>query len=209
MPALKNAKHEKFVQAYMRGKHEGNAARCYKEVFGTNNRTSAYKLLHRADIVCRINELRKQVEDLHAVATERAIEELAISKERIMAELARMGFANMLDYIRPKANGTVTVDLAALDRDKATAIQEVTVDAIETDDGPRAFRVRFKLCDKRAALIDLAKLAGFYAEAPANVNIIAGAVIDRPPQETFKQWEARRLLELKPATNGKGNGHTH
>ena len=45
-----------------------------------------------------------------------------------------------------------------LDRDKATAISEVVVDVVQDGKGEGADtvkRVRFKLADKRAALVDL------------------------------------------------------
>ena len=46
----------------------------------------------------------------------------------ILTELARIAFANMLDYLRVGDDGHVEVDLSRLNRDKAAAIQEVVVD---------------------------------------------------------------------------------
>jgi len=183
MPALKNPKHEQFCQAYMHGKNAGNASACYAKIYGKSPATpqKGYKLISKAHIVTRLAELQAAVTEIQAEATERAIEELGISKQKVMEELARMGFANILDYVVPQPNGTVRVDLSALERDKAAAIQEVTVDAIEVDGEAKAFRVRFKLADKRAALVDLSKLAGFHVNEPT-LNLHAHvAFVDKPP----------------------------
>ena len=47
----------------------------------------------------RIRELKAELQMIEAKATERAIDKLAVTKESILAELARIGFANMQDYV--------------------------------------------------------------------------------------------------------------
>lgn len=212
--ALPNPRHEGFCQAYIRGEHAGNGSAAYKLAFGTKSAKAAgvgaSKLLKKAIIRQRLNELQGQVAEIEAKATDAAIEKLGITKEKVLTELARMGLSNMLDYVQPQADGTVKIDLSALERDTAAAIQEVTVDTFvegRGDDAQAVRRVRFKLCDKRAALDSLAKLAGFLlAErmpgADQNINInVKAELVDRPPRETFKQWEERRKREL--ANKGK------
>ena len=101
----------------------------------------------RDKIVRRIRELQAELQTIEAKATERAIDKLAVTKESILAELARIGFANMLDYVQPNAAGGFAVNLPALSRDQAAAIQEVIVD-YETrggDDKTDVKRVRLKL----------------------------------------------------------------
>jgi phage terminase small subunit len=107
------------------------------------------------------------------VRVDKAMERYAVTKERIVGELARMGFANMLDYMTVQSDGHPYVDMTALNRDTAAAIVEATVDeytvppeAGEPDDAaPRPVRkIRVKLADKRAALVDLAKLKGMMVE---------------------------------------------
>jgi phage terminase small subunit len=91
---------------------------------------------------------------------------LAITAERVLAELALIGFANMLDYIGVTENGDARVDLSKLTREQAAAIQEVTVEEFTERTGENggrkpAFanghRTKFKLSDKRAALVDLGR----------------------------------------------------
>jgi phage terminase large subunit-like protein len=84
--------------------------------------------------------LVRRARTIEAKATERAIERLAVTKENVLAELAKLGFANMLDYVQPTAEGDVVVDLSALDRDKAAAVQEVVVDTYQEGRGERLAR---------------------------------------------------------------------
>lgn len=89
------------------------------------------------------------------------LEKLDITAEKVLRELALLGFSNMLDYISVGSNGAIKVDLSKLTRDQAAAIQEVTVEEFtertgEDEYGKPSFenvkRVKFKLNDKRGAL---------------------------------------------------------
>jgi phage terminase small subunit len=170
MPVLANLKHEAFCQAMVSGATSGNVSASYATVYNKNAMTASVKnagsRLHRRDkIVRRIRELKAELQTIEAKATERAIDKLAVTKESILAELARIGFANMLDYVQPGAAGGFAVDLSALSRDHGAAIQEVIV-AYQTggDDKTEVKRVRLKLADKRAALVDLGKHLGLFVE---------------------------------------------
>lgn len=125
-----------------------------------------------------------------AVAIEAGMKERSqrtrITADAVVMELARIGFANMLDYMTVGADGDLMVDLSALDRDKAAAIAEVVVEDFKdgrTKDARECRRVKFKLIDKRAALVDLGKHLGMFRETgvvaapsvgPVNCIILAG-----------------------------------
>jgi phage terminase small subunit len=96
----------------------------------------------------------------------RRFADMASDKQAVLAELARMAFANMLDYVRVDPAGHADVDLSRLDRDKAAAVDEVIVDYADARDGEQrnVKRVRFKLTDKRAALVDLGRHLGLFSE---------------------------------------------
>jgi len=92
---------------------------------------------------------------------------LEITKERIVDELAKIGFANMLDYMRAGPDGDPYLDFSGLTRDQAAALSEVTVEDFKDGRGEDARdvrRVKFKLHDKKGALVDLAKMLGFIVE---------------------------------------------
>jgi phage terminase small subunit len=186
MPILANLKHEAFCQAMVSGATAGNAQASYAAVYNKNAmtasvRSAASRLHWHGKIVRRIRELQAHLQTIEAKATERAIDKLAVTKESILAELARIGFANMLDYVQPNAAGGFAVDLAALSRDQGAAIQEVIVEyqTGRGDDKTDVKRVRLKLADKRAALVDLGKHLGLFVER-RHVTTEHG---DRPTEE--------------------------
>ena len=108
---------------------------------------------------------------IHAEATKLAIERSAITKERVAVELGRIGFANMMDYMRVGPSGDPVLDFSKLTREQAAALIEVTVDDYLEGRGKEArevLKVKFKLADKRAALLDIAKLFGWIVERREN-----------------------------------------
>lgn len=108
-----------------------------------------------------------------------------IKVERILEELARIGFANMLDYVSIGQGGDANLDLTALSRDNAAAISEVVIDTHNARDGKDTVvvrRVRFKLLNKRAALVDLGKHLGMFKQCADRADEIGAR--DSPPVET-------------------------
>lgn len=192
MPALSNPKHEAFCQAYASGENAGNALACYSIIYGkdrqkSGTRASAWRLNHNASICKRVADIQQQNATIETKAVAVAIEKLAITKERILSELAKIGFANMLDYV--EVNGRdITMDFSALNRDQAAAISEVTVDTYmegRDDDAVEVKRVRFKLGDKRAALVDMGKHLGMFVDRVA-VTDARYAISDEPPSP--EEW---------------------
>jgi hypothetical protein len=85
----------------------------------------------------------------------------------LAAELAKLGFANMADYMRANPNGDPYLDFSQLTRDQTAALQEVTVEYYvdgRGEDARNVKRVRFKLADKRAALVDLGRHLGIFRD---------------------------------------------
>jgi phage terminase small subunit len=108
-------------------------------------------------------EIAEKVE----AAQERLAAKLDVTADDIARELHRCGFANMADYMRVGRDGDPVLDFSKLTRDQAAALAEVTVDDYldgRGDDAREVRRVKFKLVDKRASLVDLAKLLGFWKE---------------------------------------------
>jgi phage terminase small subunit len=90
-------------------------------------------------------------------------ERTEITAERVLIELAKLGFANMADYMTAGLGGDPYLDFSALTRDQAAALQEVTVDTYVEGHGDEARdvkRVKFKLADKRAALVEIGRHLG-------------------------------------------------
>jgi phage terminase small subunit len=90
-----------------------------------------------------------------------------VTADRVVAELAKIGFANMADYLKANPGGDPYLDFSALTRDQAAALQEVTVEDFKDGRGEDARdvrRVKFKLADKRAALVDLGRHLGLFVD---------------------------------------------
>jgi phage terminase small subunit len=107
------------------------------------------------------------VQDELSKQQSKVAERLEITKDRIVDELAKIGFANMLDYMRAGPEGDPYLDFSGLTRDQAAALSEVTVEDFKDGRGEDARdvrRVKFKLHDKKGALVDLAKMLGFVTE---------------------------------------------
>ncbi len=94
-------------------------------------------------------------------------EKLEVTKDRIVEELAKIGFSNMLDYMRAGSDGDPYLDFSNLTREQAAALAEVTVEDFKDgrgEDARAVRRIKFKLHDKKGALVDLAKMLGFMVE---------------------------------------------
>lgn len=127
-------------------------------------------------------------------------EKHGITVDRIVCELAKIGFANMKDYMGIGVDGLPRLDWANLSRDQAAALSEVTVEQVglvehqDPDDEERSVtaapvrKVKFKLADKRASLVDLGKHLGMFTE---KVNLtVTGNLADR--LEDLRKRRARR-----------------
>lgn len=73
-----------------------------------------------------------------------------VTADAVITELAKIGFSNMQDYVGESFS---VQDVQKLTRDQAAAIQEITVDGD---------KIRFKLADKRAALVDIGRHLGIF-----------------------------------------------
>jgi len=149
MKALENPKHEIFAQQVTRGKNynQAYAIAGYKE-----NDGNASNLAARPEVAARIQELK-------GVAAARA----SVTAERVLAELARIGFADITEAVRIEDGRVHLVDTSKLSPDIVAAISEIR----QTRDG-----IAVKFHDKRAALENLGKHLGLFKEnIDLNVNV--------------------------------------
>lgn len=162
MPVLKNHRWEKFARELAKGK---SAIEAYEIAGFKPHRSSASKLQHAANISQRVSELLQQERQKDARAVEIAAQKLAITKEAVLSELAKIGFANMADYMRAGPNGDPYLDFSNLTRDQTAALAEVTVEDFKDGRGDNARdvrRIKFKLHDKKSALVDIGRELGMF-----------------------------------------------
>jgi phage terminase small subunit len=108
---------------------------------------------------------RPRVKAAIAAALAERAAKLEITAERVLRELALLGFANLRDYVTPEADGTARLDLSALSRDQAAAIRELTVEEVTTGQGAAARtarKVKVRLADKKGSLELVGKHLGLF-----------------------------------------------
>jgi phage terminase small subunit len=158
-------KQAKFLKIYLANGRNG--ADAYKTAYDTkmspqNCSVEANKLLRNPKIAPYVERAEERLE----VGLERAIESYGVSRERNVAELARMAYANMADYTRLVGSERVT-DLSQASRDQLAALQEITVEDFTEGRGEHkrdVRRVRVKLHDKKAAIAELNHMNGWVIE---------------------------------------------
>lgn len=178
MPVLTNAKHEIFAQEVAKGKtaSEAYVLAGYKENDGNAARLNGDE------------RIRGRVDEILNSAAQKA--ELSIAK--VLDELGKVGFANMLDYIRIGEDGLPYTDFSSLTREQAAAIGEIQVDTVteyESGDGgekkPIVVRkVKFKLAPKTPALDLLGRHFGAWKDRVEHTGKDGGPIKTEDVSET-------------------------
>ena len=164
MPILKNPKRELMAQALAKG---ATALEAYKRAGYAPESGNARRLRCEPEVAARVEELLA-----------RGAERTTVTIQRVVEELAKIGFANMLDYVTLGPDGDAFLDLSSLTRDQAAAISEVIVADYKDGRGAKARdmrKIKFKLHDKKAALVNLGNHLGMFkskaeAETPQVVK---------------------------------------
>lgn len=153
MPILPNSRHERFAQELAKGSSIGAA---YVAAGFKAHDSNASRLSRKEQVRARVDEI------LAAGATQ-----AGVTVQRIVEELAKVGFANMHDYMRVGPDGNPVLDFGRLTRDQAAALGEVTVEDFRDgrgEDAREVRRVKFKLHDKLSALEKLGKHLGMFSD---------------------------------------------
>lgn len=142
-----------FTTEYLNSGNGRQAA--IKAGYAVNNAAiAADHLINKPWIASEITKVQEQRRQRHEVTADRVIE-----------ELGKLAFANMADYMKPTPSGDPYVDFSTLTREQAAALSEVTVESYYDGKGPNSReikRIRFKLHDKHAALLSLARHFGLF-----------------------------------------------
>jgi phage terminase small subunit len=174
---------EKFALAYVEC---GVAADAYmqtaeRKCTRTNATVRACELMKRPAVKARIEEIRRTREQqLH--------DKFLITKERILQELARIGFADIRKAV--KWNGEV-IPSEALDDDTAACIAEIT----QTQHG-----MKVKLHDKMRALDAMCKHLGMFTE---KVEVTGKDGNPLVPENASSREMARAILDIFREAQGE------
>lgn len=167
-----NAKQKRFIEEYLIDLDA--TAACVRAGYApTGANTQGPRLLQHSKIKVEIEKRIKK-----------RSERTEITQDMVVQELAKIGFANMADYMRPGPDGDPYLDFSNLTRDQAAALIEVTVEDFKDgrgEDTRDVRKIKFKLADKKSALVDLGKHIGMW---PNNAKLdVKVSYEDRPDEE--------------------------
>lgn len=101
------------------------------------------------DIACENLAKPYIKEAIDSALAERAVR-TQVTSDKVLAELAKLGYSNMEDYVTIGNDGLPTVDLSNMTREQMAAISEVTVETRKEpgENGGTIEKVKFKLENK-------------------------------------------------------------
>lgn len=185
---LANTRHERFAQELAKGK---SASEAYVIAGYKANDGNAVRLKGNERILRRVEEI--------VAAAAKAAE---VTVQRVLQELSLIGFANMQDYMSVGVDGQPVLDFSKLSRAQAAALAEVTVEEFKDGAGKDSRdvrRVKFKLADKRAALVDIGKHLGMFKENFAVEHTHRTISADVLSAEEWAEKYGRNGDRLEPA----------
>ena len=183
-----------FVAAYLAC---GNAAQAARE--------AGYSVKGAQVTGCKLLTNPK-VQGAIAKATDQRLDQYHVTADRVIRELALIGFANMQDYMQATEGGDPYLDFSALTRDQAAALQEVTVERYTEGRGADARevkRVKFKLGDKKGALVELGKHLGILGDkrqeqAPLIDQTMTQEELRAQAEREIREYFAPMIIEQGP-----------
>lgn len=186
-------RHERFCQEYDATLNATRAALAAGYAPKRAQQAGA-ALLKRWHIQQRIDELRAA----RAVKTQ-------ITAERIEHELAKIGFANLGDYVRINDDGHPEIDLSKVTREQLAAIAEVQEQTTRADTKHGesvTVNRKLKLIDKKAALELLGKRRGMFVERHEHTGADGAPLI---PQVSAREAARRIAFALALGLRAQAN----
>lgn len=187
--------HEAFVKAFIA--HNFNATRAYMAVYKCTEATArrnASALLTNTDIQAAV---RRALDD--------TLEDLEITPQRVLEEIARMAFSNMEDFIKINEDGSTYADLSAVKgrRKKLAAIQEITsetyMEKTGDEDNPvvPVKKVKLKLADKKSNLELLGKYLKIFSDAAPAPDKFTAEILEQVLNGELTVRDAVYKLQIK------------
>ncbi len=118
---------------------------------------------------------------------------LEITAERVLDELALIGFANMRDFVTI-ADGKPDLDMSTVTRAQMAAVKQIKFGK----DG----EVTLQLCDKRAALVDLGKYLNLWKAARSDDDPTGLDIENTSDRELARRVLLAFALKVAGGTNG-------
>ena len=172
MPVLTPPRKERFCQLIASGTPAMKAygAAGYKPDPRGGN---VFRLRHRPEIETRIGELLGRQRELDQLATERAIERLALTKEALARELVPLAVSNLGDYIEFNQDNDPYFDLSKATRAQLAAVQSLQIESYADGKGAAARevkKIKLQLHPKIHAAMGIARMFGWVVQKHEDVS---------------------------------------
>ena len=190
-----NRRQQVFIDEYF--SNGQNATAAYRKAYGYKSSSvvcgeSARKLLHHPTVA---RAMRAQVR-LIELAREARLEAQQVTEERIINVLAALAFYNPREIIQWGPGGKASIAMSTdLSQESVWAIREILV----LGDGG----IRFKFHDRRAALMDLARILGMVTDKSASFHFHQDLARMTPDEQKKRVAE---LLEFAANLKVPGDG---
>jgi hypothetical protein len=124
-------------------------------------RWSAQAWAEKSAKLQRKDKIQARIAELQQIGKQKANEDFAMSADEILYRLTLIARANIADYMQIDKTGQPTIAFDTATPAQMYALQECSVDDIETKRG-RGKRTKIKLLDRIAALELLGRLHGMF-----------------------------------------------
>ena len=175
-----------FDLAVERGTDVGIAGPAYRRAFplseaeDANHSALGSQILRQPRVVFLLSLLRERLAD-----------RMAIPATKVVMEVERLAFSNILDYIDIDGAGQASVNLSRLTPETAAAIAEIETTERALPNGTTVRRTKIKLVAKSDALDKLIRIHGLYQD---RMNVVfSESDLDRAIAEMERKIQQRRL----------------
>lgn len=185
----------KFASAYLR---TGNRSAAWREM--NPEASPAYAHMGASKLLA-YPWMAGYLEYINSAIRER----MKLTKENVLEELAKLGFANFSDFVVLQEDGSPQFDLSGLSRDQMASIAEMTIDTYvigknePANEGREVRSVKVKLAPKLGALEALGKHLKLFTDVVETHNMTDVADEVRRAREKAQQ---RRLAQRKEVDDG-------
>lgn len=122
-------------------------------------------------------------------------EKTEVTAERVIQELSKLGFSNLMNYFKLTGDGDPYIDLADLTPEQAASLTEIQVEDYvdgRGEDARAVKRVKIKVADKKGALELLGKHLGLFTD---KIDLTSGGLVIKmwsPSDEKKKKKSAEK-----------------
>lgn len=137
-------------------------------------------------------EVRQIIDTQTQAVTAEVEKRYAVTRDRVVRELAIIAFANFADYTESTPEGSITVDLSRATYEQLAALSEISVETTVRSgkNAGATQRMKIRLFNKHKALMDLARLQGYFNKP------LDSEASDEKASEAFRAF-AEKLLDIK------------